>query len=291
MKKYLIWTLVVLALVLTSPYILAEQEYTYVENTTLKFLPVSDLQPITMGYYSEEYGASFIVAEVIKSEEMQTLEDFGNFVKTRNEYTLLLEQVNPVNGSALYLLSAQEEDSKLLVYVYLLDGEGKFGQMVVTAPAENFSTNLETLLQSATSMVWTGEKIKTTFTYSLALPGGWNFVQRVDTMDVYVKGEQVTEDTPTVVVVDYQTPMDQTAIETLLSQPDWDGDKILSHETLQIGNLKASLFTLEEEEEGVVSVNHGCFIFAEETTYFLMTLEQFMSVGEFKNVVSSFKLN
>jgi hypothetical protein len=244
-----------------------------------------------MGYFSEEYVASFIAAEINKTEEMNTFEDFSNFFRTRKEYTMLLEHVNPADGSALYLFSLKQEETKLFVYVYLIDSEDKFGQMVVTSPAENFNVNMETLLQVATSLVWTGEEARVSFAYSLTLPERWNFVQRVDTMDVYVQGETVTEETPTVVVVDYQTPMDQTAIESLLSQSDWDGDKILNHEVVQVGSLSASIFTLEEEEDGVVSVNHGCFIFAEETTFFIMTLDEFMSAEEFKAVVNTFKLN
>lgn len=291
MKKYLIWTLVVLALALTSPYILAE-EYLFVEGTTLKFLPVPDLQPMNMGYFSEEYVASFVAGEFSKEEGMETIEDYGNYLRTVEGYTMLLEDIDHAKGTALYLFSATQEDTKLFVYLYLIEAENKFGQMVITSPAENFNENMDTLCKTATSLVWTGEdRPRITFQYSLQVPEGWNFEERVDTMDIYVQGERTSVDTPTFVVVDYLTPMEQLAIEGLLNQEDWDGDKILGYETVQLGDLTAILFSLEEEEEGVTTVNHGCFIFAEETTYFMMTLDQYMSAEQFKAIVNSFQMN
>lgn len=291
MRKYLILTLVVMAFVFVSPYILAGEEYMHAEGTTLKFKSLPDLQPITMGYFSEEYLTSIVAAEVDKNEELSSIEDFSNFLKARKEYTVLLEHVDPENGSALYLFSARQSDMKLYAYVALIDGEDKMGQIVVTSPSANFILNQEILLEVASSLAWTGEEAKTTFNYSLTLPEGWNFVQRIDTMDIYIEGDTMSEETPTVVVVDYQTPMEQEAIEDLLSGEDWDGDKILAHEAFRIGELGASLFTLEETEDGVTTVNHGCFIFAEETTYFLMTMDDFMSVEAFKTLIQSFKLN
>lgn len=302
MRKKWWWMVLVAAVLMVVPIAYAEEEVATIAGTSLGFQPVPGLTetPEFQGYASEESQLYVMAMELPKSYTLKTLDDFDKLLQANEdapELTVIAKQRDLVEGvSSLFVQYAiQQQDIDVVQWIFVLEGEKKFGQVVISTTKQYAEEHTEELLTMLKSFRWM-ENVRPVLTYSLDLPEGWFLAEGDEEMAVYAREGDSPEDrsAPLLIVVNFKSPIRAELREGFIQEffmPE-EANKLIGTENLTIDSEEAILYFIDDvNSAGKETVNMVCMIYTPKTAYGLMAVQnEAMTTGFFKSLIMSWKL-
>lgn len=301
MRRKWLWVVLLVILATVAPAASAEELAT-IAGTSLGFQPILDLTETQEfpGYASEANQLYVMAVEVPKTNTLKTLDDFEKLLaanETAPELTIVSKQRNIVEGinSHLVQYSIKQQDLEIAQWVFVLEGEKKFGQIVISTMQTFAEEHKEELMTMLKSFRWV-DQVKPVLTYTLTLPEGWVLDEGDEELAVYAPQSEGEPDpnAPFIFVMNFKSPVEEEYREGFIQDffMHEETKKLIGTEELTIDSNQAILYFIEDtKEDGKKVVNLICIIYAEKTAYGIMTTQSEVVTPEFfKTVIQSWKL-
>lgn len=299
MRRKGLWVVLLMVIVLAMP-VYAEGSVT-IAGTSLGFEPLFNLTESNEfpGYASAENQLYVMAFEVPKMNNLKTMDDFEKLISSNEtaEMTVVSKERNMVEGVNSYLVqyTFQQEGLDIAQWVLVLEGEKKFGQIVVSTIKTFAEEHQDELLTMMKSFHWT-EQVNPVLSYTLTLPEEWSFIEGDEELAVFARKDDQLDDpnTPFIFVINFKAPVEEELREGFIQDffMHEETKKLVTAESLTIDSQEATLYFIEDtKEDGQKVINLVCVVYTQEAAYGIMAVQSEVITPEFfKTAIHSWKL-